>query len=46
MILSPFNCSVKMSPYEGDGDIEQEGAEEVNGVEPGGGGVDEGKGSS
>jgi len=32
-----------MSPYEGDGDIEQKGTEEVNGIEPGGGGVDEGK---
>ena len=35
-----------MLPCEGDGDIEQEGAKEVNGVEPGGGGVHERKGSS
>ena len=36
MILSPSKCSVKMSPYEGDGDIEQEGTEAVNSVKPGG----------
>ena len=35
MILSPCKCSVKMSPYEGNGDIEQERAEEVNGVKSG-----------
>jgi hypothetical protein len=33
MILSPVNCSEKMSPYEGDGDIEQEGAEAADGIE-------------
>jgi hypothetical protein len=27
MIFSPVNCSEKMSPYEGSGDIEQEGTE-------------------
>jgi hypothetical protein len=36
MILSPINCSEKMSPYEREGDIEQERAEEIDGVKPGG----------
>jgi hypothetical protein len=35
MILSPLNCSEKMSPYEREGDIEQERAEEIDGVKPG-----------
>jgi len=33
MILSPSNCYVKMSPHEGDGDIEQERTEDVDGIE-------------
>jgi len=41
MILSPSNCSEKMSPYEGDGDIEQERTEEVDGVNSGGDGQDD-----
>ena len=40
-IMTGVKCSGKMSPYEGDGDIEQEGTEEGNGLEQGGGGVDE-----
>jgi hypothetical protein len=36
MILSPVNCSEKISPYEREGDIEQERAEEIDGVKPGG----------
>jgi hypothetical protein len=32
MILSPVNCSEKMSPYEREGDIEQKGTEEIDGV--------------
>jgi hypothetical protein len=36
MILSPANCSEKMSPYEREGDIEQERAKEIDGVKPGG----------
>ena len=45
MILSPSNCSEKMSPHEGDGGIEQERAEEVSGVEPGGEGQSDRQGS-
>ena len=41
MILSPCKCSMKMSSYEGDGDIEQERAEEIDGVESSGDGRDE-----
>ena len=33
-----FNCSVQMSPHEGDGDIEQEGTKEANGIKSIGGG--------
>jgi hypothetical protein len=33
MILSPSKCSHKISPYEGDGDIEQERTEKASGVE-------------
>jgi len=44
MILSPSNCSEKMSPYEGDGDIEQERTEEVDGVKPSSGGQDDWEG--
>jgi hypothetical protein len=36
MILSPVNCSEKMSHYEREGGIEQERADEIDGVEPGG----------
>jgi len=32
MILSPSKCSEKMSPYEREGDIEQEGTEKADGV--------------
>jgi len=45
MILSPVNCSEKMSPYEREGDIEQERAEEINGVKPGGEGCSDLQGS-
>ena len=31
MILSPVNCSEKMSPYEREGDIEHEGTKEADG---------------
>src|SRR3990172_2811226 len=34
VIMTPSNSSVKMSPYEGDGDIEQEGTAKGNGLEP------------
>jgi len=44
MILSPSNCSEKMSPYEGDGDIEQERTEEVIGVKSSGDGADDREG--
>src|SRR3990172_6110517 len=37
MILSPCNCSEKMSPH-GKGNIEPEGTEKAYGTEPGGGG--------
>ena len=46
MILSPCKCSMKMSPYEGDGDIEQERAEEVDGIESSGDGQDDREGGS
>ena len=46
MILSPSKCSMKMSSYEGDGDIEQERAEEIDGVEPSGDGEDDREGGS
>lgn len=36
MILSPLNCSVKMSPYERRVGIEQERTETANGVEQNG----------
>ncbi len=36
MILSPFKCSEKMSPYERESDIEFRGAEETDGTQPGG----------
>jgi len=36
MIVSPLNCSEKMSPYEGDSDIDKERTGEVGSVEPGG----------
>ena len=45
MILSPVNCSEKMSPYEREGDIEQERAEEIDGVKPGGEGYGDLQGS-
>jgi hypothetical protein len=35
MIMSPFKYSVKMSPHEGAGDLEQEGTEAVNGIKLG-----------
>ena len=38
MILSPVNCSEKMSPYKREGDIEQKGAEEIDGIKPDGDG--------
>jgi hypothetical protein len=38
MILSPVNCSEKMSPYEREDDIEQERAEEIDGAKPSGDG--------
>ncbi|GAI54615.1 unnamed protein product [marine sediment metagenome] len=44
MILSPSKCSEKMSPYEGDGDIEQERTEEVVGVKSSGNGQDDWEG--
>ena len=44
MILSPSNCSGKMSPYEGDGNIEQKRTEEVGGVKPSGDGRDDWEG--
>jgi hypothetical protein len=40
------DCSEKMSPYEGDGDIEQERTEEVASVKSSGEGSGEGQGSS
>src|SRR3989304_3515139 len=43
MILSPCNCSEKMSPH-GKGNIESEGTEKAYGPEPGGGGEDGGMG--
>jgi len=46
MILSPCKCSMKMSPHEGDGDIEQERAEEIDGIESSGDGQDDGEGGS
>jgi len=46
MILSPCKCSVNMSPYEGDGDIEQERTEEVDGIKSGGDGEDDREGGS
>ncbi len=46
MILSPSNRSEKMSLYEGDGDIEQERAEEVGGIKPSGEGPDDWQGSA
>ena len=46
MILSPSKCSMKMSPYEGDGDIEQEGTEEVDDIESSGDGQDDREGGS
>ena len=42
--MTGVKCSGKMSPYEGDGDIEQEGTEEANGLEQDGRGVDGGRG--
>ena len=39
--MSPSNCSEKMSPYEGDGDIEQERTEKVVGVKSSGDGQDD-----
>jgi hypothetical protein len=45
-ILSPSKCSMKMSPYEGDVDIEQEGTEEVDGIESSGDGQDDREGGS
>ena len=44
MILSPSKCSEKMSPYEGDGDIEQERTDEVGGVKSSGDGQDDWEG--
>lgn len=38
IILSPINCSEKMSPYERRGDIDQERADQVDGIKRGGGG--------
>ena len=38
MILSPSKSSEKMSPYEGDSDIEQGRTEEIGGVKSSGGG--------
>jgi len=35
-----LKCSEKMSPFEGDGDIEQERTGEVVGVKPDGGAAD------
>ena len=42
MILSVVNCSVKMSVYGNEADIERERAEEVDGIESGGSGADVG----
>ncbi|MBE9469977.1 MAG: hypothetical protein IMY78_01850 [Chloroflexi bacterium] len=36
MILSPSKCSVRMSPDEGDGDIEQEVTEGITGMKSSG----------
>ena len=46
MILSPCKCSMKMSPYEGDGDIQQERAQEIDGIESSGDGQDDREGGS
>ena len=45
MILSPSNCPEKMSPYEGDGDVEQERTKEAGGVKSSGDGQDDRQGS-
>ena len=46
MILSPSKCSMKMSSYEEDGDIEQERAEEIDGIQSSGDGQDDREGGS
>jgi len=44
MILSPSNCSEKMSPYGGDGDVKQERTKEAGGVKSSGDGQDDWQG--